>query len=341
MKIFGKAADYCQKSYDLSDANANYANLIIICDCLVKSYSETGESSKIPEYFALYQEAKDTLTNIDKARDRTTLLLETEFDQERKETELQQQVVLAEQKTIRTGLIIGLSALALLAFFIFRSNRNKAKANALLTEKNEQISKQNEQISEQKQALEKSNYTKDRIFAILGHDLRKPAISFQGLARKVNYLLKKEDYDRIQALGESIESSALGLTSLTDNLLKWALAQKDAISIKPEALNINDLINETKLVLGRLAEAKNIEIISEIPSSTEIQADKNSMLTILRNLVDNAIKYTPEGGKITLSAKESNAGIDLYIKDTGIGISKEKTETIFLLQDGKSTQGTG
>ncbi len=333
MKEFDNAANYCQKAYELNDKKTDYWNTEIICDCLVKSYANLGKTDRIPEFFASYKEAKDSISNIDKARERTTLLLESEFNQEREATELQRRVEMAEQKSIRTGLIIGLTALGLLSFLVFRNNRNKAKANALLEQKNRQI-------SEQKTALERSNHTKDRLFAILGHDLRKPANAFQGIARKVNYLLKKEDYDRVQQLGDSIETNALGLTSLTDNLLKWALTQKDAISITPESLDVNQLIRETKIVLGRLAEAKEITIISEVAEGTKILADNNSMLTIIRNLLDNAIKYTSEGGIITLSTKESETGIDLFVKDNGVGMSQDKTKTIFLLQDGKSTQGT-
>ena len=228
---------------------------------------------------------------------------------------------------------IGLGLLALLAFFIFRGYRNKQKANQLLASKNKEI-------ESQKEELEQLNQTKDRIFAILGHDMRKPTIAFRGIARKVNYLLGKKDFARLEQLGESIERDALGLNNLTDNLLNWALTQKNALPHQPEQIQLTKIVEEVFMTLGRLAEDKSIHLISEISDDTMIMADKNALLTIIRNLVDNAIKFTAENGQIIITSKPSDVGVDIFIKDTGVGIDAEKTKAIFLLQKGKSTEGT-
>ncbi len=329
-----KALVLLQAAYQVMKKDSLKSRLMAnVSNNLALLNAEKGNYKTAYELFLESENLIDSLDSKENIREMTKMEKDFQFKQEKKEIELQQQIERAEQKAIQTGLIIGLSALALLAFLIFRNNRTKAKANALLEEKNQQI-------SEQKLALERSNNTKDRLFAILGHDLRKPANAFRGIAKKVNYLLKKEDYERVQQLGDSIETNALGLSSLTDNLLKWALTQKDAISINPESLDVNQIVMESQSVLGRLAEAKEIRIISEIPEHTRILADKDSMLTIIRNLLDNAIKYTPVGGIITLSSKESEVGIDLYVKDTGVGIPQDRTQTIFLLQKEKSTHGT-
>ncbi len=327
------ALDYCKKAKDILIQNKINKDLQNVCDCIYKAEKKLGNDKAALAALEEYMVVRDTLFNEDREISFARLTTEYKYEKEQEIKDAKYQADLERQKLIQMGLGIGATLLALLAFLAYRNFRNKAKANALLEEKNHLI-------SEQKAALERTNYTKDRLFAILGHDLRKPANAFQGIARKVNYLLKKEDYERVQELGDSIETNALGLTSLTDNLLKWALTQKEAISIHPESLDLNQIIRETKVVLGRLAEAKEIEIISEIPEGTQIFADKNSMLTIIRNLLDNAIKYTPEGGTVTLSCQESATGIDIYVKDTGVGIPEDKTRTLFLLQEGKSTQGT-
>ncbi len=95
-------------------------------------------------------------------------------------------------------------------------------------------------ISAQKKELESLNFTKDRIFGIIGHDLRKPVIAFRGIAKKINYLLKKEDFNTLKDLGEGIERDALGLNALTDNLLNWALTQKNTLPFKPEKMELGE-----------------------------------------------------------------------------------------------------
>ncbi len=195
-------------------------------------------------------------------------------------------------------------------------------------------------ISEQKKELEKLNLTKDRMFGIIGHDLRKPVIAFRGIAKKINYLLRKEDFATLKSLGEGIERDALGLNALTDNLLNWALTQKNALPYNIEKIELLPNVEEIILTLNRLAEDKNLELNHDINDGVEILADRNSLLTILRNLVDNAIKFTPSGGKIFISAKHTEFGVDVEVSDTGVGIPAEKLDNIFELQKNKTTKGT-
>ncbi len=195
-------------------------------------------------------------------------------------------------------------------------------------------------ISGQKKELEKLNFTKDRIFGIIGHDLRKPVIAFRGIARKINYLLKKEDYITLKQLGEGIERDALGLNALTDNLLNWALTQKNALPYKLEKIELIQVVEEIYMTLNRLADDKGIELKHEIMPETKIFADRNSLLTIIRNLVDNGIKFTPKGGEIQITTKKTNFGIDIQISDNGVGIPSKKLNDIFSLQKNKTTEGT-
>ncbi len=195
-------------------------------------------------------------------------------------------------------------------------------------------------ISGQKKELEKLNITKDRIFGIIGHDLRKPVIAFRGIAKKINYLLKKEDYHTLKDLGEGIERDALGLNALTDNLLNWALTQKNAMPYNFEEIELINIVNEIFLTLNRLADDKGLELRHEIDPDTKIFADRNTLLTIVRNLVDNGIKFTPNGGEILITAKPTGFGVDMEVRDNGIGIPPDKLNNIFLLQKDKTTDGT-
>lgn len=203
------------------------------------------------------------------------------------------------------------------------------------------VRKRNQEINIKNQQLEKLNYTKDQIFSIIGHDLRKPALSFRGISKKVRFLLHKKDYKTLDAIGEGIERNAFSLIKLTDNLLKWALMQKEVLPYNPTQLKPYSVAQEVISIFETLAEDKNITIINNIPTNLTIHADEAGTQTILRNLIDNSIKFTPsEGGIIQLDAEEKNGMVSLKIKDEGIGISSENLKDIFLLKENKSQKGT-
>ena len=282
-----ESLSYCKKAREIFINSKINQNLKEVCNCIYESEKKLGNDKAALVALEEYMTIRDTLFNEDREISFAKLTSEYQYEKEKEITDTAYQANLERQQLIQKGLGIGLGLLGLLAFFIFRGYRNKQKANQLLASKNEEIETQKEQ-------LEQLNQTKDRIFAILGHDMRKPTIAFRGIARKVNYLLGKKDFARLEQLGESIERDALGLNNLTDNLLNWALTQKNALPHQPEQIQLSKIIQEVFMTLGRLAEDKNIHLSSEITDDTMVTADKNALLTIIRNLVDNAIKFTPE-----------------------------------------------
>lgn len=195
-------------------------------------------------------------------------------------------------------------------------------------------------LETQNQELQQLNNIKDRIFAIIGHDLRKPALAFRGITKKVNYLLQKQDYKTLSALGNNIEEEALALNKLTDNLLNWALMEKDVMPYQPTLIRLADIVDENIHLFKNIAKDKSLQLMSYVPEEVQVYADRNAVHTIVRNLIDNAIKYTPQDGQIEVRADRNSGDITIEIRDTGIGIPKEKLQDIFLLQDGKSEEGT-
>ncbi len=234
-------------------------------------------------------------------------------------------------------LLCSFLAIALsLGYYRWHLYRLKVKNELLEAE----VLKRTETIREQAEELRKLDIIKSRIFAIIGHDLRKPAIAFRGIVKKVNYLLRKQDFESLEALGEEIEKDALGLNALIDNVLNWALAQQNTLPHKPEELNVNEVVQEVFLSLTTLAKEKKIRLTSKIRADIFVVADRSGLQTILRNLIDNAIKYSPSNDIVTVSSKPSDIGIDIEVRDNGAGIPSNKLNTIFLLQKDKSTKGT-
>lgn len=190
--------------------------------------------------------------------------------------------------------------------------------------------------------LSEQNYVKDRIFGVLGHDLRKPAISFQGIAKKVNYLLEKKDYKRLLGLGKNIEENAVSLVKLTDNLLQWALAQRNVVPYQPMYIDLSELIDEVVLSLNMLIMDKGVKVENRINFGHSAYADMNALKTIVRNLLDNAVKYSVEGDSIVFESKLNSDGnsLVLSIRDEGTGIPFDKMDGLFKIQRGKSEVGT-
>ncbi len=206
--------------------------------------------------------------------------------------------------------------------------------NAKVYENLEQI------VAERTQQLEELNQTKDRIFAILGHDLKKPAIAFRGIAKKVNYLLKKKDYDTINLIGEGIEENAFALNNLIDNLLNWALLQKNKVVYHPKQVIISRVIQETTSLFHQIALDKNVELIADVDEDQKAWVDRNAIATAIRNLVDNALKFSNNGGKVKISCVSENTLVQISISDEGTGIPEDKMEHLFNLSKDKSTEGT-
>lgn len=188
--------------------------------------------------------------------------------------------------------------------------------------------------------LEQVNQMKDRIFAIIGHDLRKPVVAFNGISETINYLVKKEDYSTLQQLGAEIEKDGFALQKLTDNLLNWALTQRDVMPYNPQEVNLSQKAEEILLIFEKVARDKNIELVNKVVKEMRVYADPNALLTILMNLVDNALKYTPKGGRVELVAVNEAEGVKIQIIDNGMGMSEEQMRDIFLLQKDKSRKGT-
>jgi len=182
--------------------------------------------------------------------------------------------------------------------------------------------------------------TKDRLFAIIGHDLRKPALAFKGISKKVSYLIKKQEFERLYKFGNHIEETAFSMNSLLDNLLSWALQQRNSLPHNPVTINIKETISEIYQLFQQTVDDKGLELEMNIETSCTVFFDLNSFNTIIRNLVDNAIKYTPLGGTIAISATEQDSGVLLKVADTGIGMDQETIDNVFLLNKNKSRAGT-
>ena len=249
------------------------------------------------------------------------------FEADEKE---QQNVALAERNELiaksNNRLLLALGALALLLaglsyFFL----KNKAAQKKIEAQNNE---------------LASVNATKDRLFAIISHDLRSEVSAFQNLNSIFNFHLERKNTDRLKEISEQVDKSAVTVNTLMDNLLQWSSSQLDGIRLHPEALNLKEQADSVLGLFEQYAETKGVNISTVLPEDLHIVADGNSLQFIIRNLMSNALKFTDSGDQIKITASESSDGVALRIEDSGTGIPREKLKRIWELDKKSSSQGT-
>lgn len=198
------------------------------------------------------------------------------------------------------------------------------------------IEKKNEVLQQQKIALQASNEVKNRLFTIIGHDLRRPISSIKGLLSIINTgaISQEKTSQYLQQLSQSIDSTDLTLK----NLLDWG-TYKDKEAQK-EQLFIQKYIQQCLHLLQSAAQQKNVTITTDVPEDCFVWADAHHLAFILRNLLTNAIKFTHNGGAVHISSTSQKAHVCVRIEDNGVGIPQEKWNQIFDFHNNKSTEGT-
>lgn len=293
---------------------------------LRKIYEAKGDYKKAYQYFVEFDEVEHLLENEDLSLKISEARIEANYEAEKKvllaNSEKEQAIVEARQKQYMylAGIAALISAFLSGLYFLLRS-------------KNKQINRKNAE-------LEKLNNVKDQLFQIIGHDLRKPALAFRNVSKNLNYLIDKGDAERIKRLGIEIDQEGKNLYNLTDNLLHWALMQKDLLSIKPTKINVHNAVADNIEIFQSTAKYKGVKLINEIDEEMNILADRNSMDTIIRNLIDNALKYSTEDGEIKLEASHNGSLIDIAISDKGIGMTPQEVNQILNDDQTESKEGT-
>jgi len=189
--------------------------------------------------------------------------------------------------------------------------------------------------------LQRINAEKDKFFSIIAHDLRGPFSAFFGLTELMAEGFSTMEQLDIQNLASHMRNSAGNLFSLLENLLMWSRLQRGLDILVPESHILMPKISEILILVIESANKKEIKVNFDIPEDMVVFADSNMLDVIIRNLVSNAVKFTPIGGSITIKAEQySNNTILISIKDTGIGMSKTMIDNLFRLDVNTSRRGT-
>jgi signal transduction histidine kinase len=198
----------------------------------------------------------------------------------------------------------------------------------------------NNALQEEKEALKKANQTKDKLFSIIAHDLINPFSSFQQILKiiltnydSINEEEKKEYLNKTYNLAKSNND-------LLQNLLNWSRVQRDKLQLSYSNVNLHDLVQENISYLLSNAKDKSIRLINSVDPNAQIEADENLLSLVIRNLISNAIKFTPKEGKVVINNSFNSNEQILSVKDTGIGMDEQTLSSIFKSEEITSTYGT-
>jgi len=191
-------------------------------------------------------------------------------------------------------------------------------------------------INKQKQELEYTNREKDRLFSIIGHDLRSPLNSIQGYLEILNATeLSAKDRNEIQ---HQLHGLTANTSHLLNNLLLWSSKSRNKLKLKP--IDLNEITLEVVDLIEPQAYKKGIEInCTTTAKPVFVQAEKDMLQLVVRNLLNNAVKFTPEKGKVDLWYEANGKSVKVFVQDNGAGIPENKKKDIFTSQ-AKSTRGT-
>jgi signal transduction histidine kinase len=204
----------------------------------------------------------------------------------------------------------------------------------------DKVRERTRELVESQRQLEQANAAKDRFFSIFTHDLSNPFTAIHTMAELLKDNYTEFDEDSRMDIVQRMHESSTHIYGLLHSLLEWSRTQTGRISFEPQELDLVGLIRETSMVLSANAHQKNIAVAFELPEELTVYADERMMSTVVRNLMSNAIKFTHEGGKVTVQADGDSEGIELSVTDNGVGMEPDAIERLFELDATRTTRGT-
>jgi signal transduction histidine kinase len=302
-------------------------------------YEAAGDFKKALEYkdhsFAVQDMIQGDLN------DRQLMKSQSRYDIGKKQSQidkLQEEQVQREhefelQKRFRNFLIVLVVLSLVIVALIFYFYRMQQRSNRVLQQAHEQLNERNLQLQE-------LNATKDKFFSIISHDLKGPLNSLTSFSSLLINHTESLSREEIQMFAKDFDKSIKNLFALLENLLEWARSQTGNIEFTPEQFSLKDALSENAALLTTQAEAKNIQITYDSDENIVVNAHRNSVSTVIRNLISNAIKFTPEGGLVTLKLMRSGSDVMVSVSDTGVGMSQEVVDKLFRIDAKISTKGT-
>jgi signal transduction histidine kinase len=209
------------------------------------------------------------------------------------------------------------------------------------TKLSEEVLKKSEhELLHYSKELNTLNASKDKLFSIIAHDLREPFTGIVGNLELLNDSISSFTKEETQSMVQDSLECARNAYMLLENLLEWSRIQKGNSLAEPTNLQICSLAESAVKLLTTAISSKKISVINNIEKHLQILADERMILSVFRNLISNAIKFCPTGGKILISSRLESDIVTICVEDNGIGISNEDVKKLFCKDTYYTTPGT-
>jgi signal transduction histidine kinase len=320
---------------------------------LFKIYLKKRNTKKALLHFDNYEIIQDSLIN--QERIKQIAQMQEKFDSEKKaqqiallekESELQEIEVEKKTKDLqlkklqRNSLLVLLLLIVSVVIWFSRSYYRSKRFNKLLHLQKTRIEWHKQTLDQKNRELLESNQTKNKLFQIISHDLRSPLATVADISKLVGIYIEQKKYNNLSDMNEELDQSVRRVLNLTDNLLSWSLSKSGKLPYQPEAIDLFQSLKNNTETYQSVATRKKIQLESKVPGSILVYSDRNMLDTVIRNLINNAIKFTPENGKVTVGAQANYDNALVWVKDTGTGIPADQLATIFDVDKDKSHPGT-
>jgi signal transduction histidine kinase/Tfp pilus assembly protein PilF len=292
---------------------------------LSKGYKIKGNAKMAFDSFEKYSTIKDSIFSKDSEKKMANLEFQREIDLRDKQIEIQALTINSDTKKMYLLITTSIFVALLLVLFLYLYI-SKRKNNELLKEKNTIISN--------------INLQKDKFYSIIAHDLRGPFSGFLGLTELMAEDVDDMSNEEIKFAASNLRSSAKNLFNLLENLLEWTRMEQNLVPFEPKEYPLKSVVSDSIITFNSIAEKKEISINTQIPCDLKLFSDKNMFQAVIRNIVLNAIKFTPKKGTIGIHALENPDNITITIKDSGIGIPHNLINDIFKSDTKNNRVGT-
>ena len=188
--------------------------------------------------------------------------------------------------------------------------------------------------------LKEAISTRDKFISILAHDLRTPFNALIGFSELLKEDLENYSKEEIKSFIDNIYEVSTNTFSFLNELLEWATTQQDMVAFNPENIQLIQIVNECFLLVSNVSKAKDIGLNCCVPPELYVFADRNMLKAILRNLISNAIKFTPKFGQVKIFASIKQSYLEIIVSDTGIGMDTNTIQSLFKIGKTKSAKGT-
>jgi signal transduction histidine kinase/TolA-binding protein len=325
-KAYFALYEYYEKHHDYEKALGNYVRYSEIDDNQ-KSAQNTLKMMSIHQNLELEKKNNEI-----KGIENEIILLRQKEDL--------QTLKLRQQKYLLISLLAVMLLVTLTGILFYNRYQIKKKHSHMQEQQYALIEESNSRLQKSEADLTLLNATKDKYFAIIAHDIKNPLSSLLNLSQVIIEKFDTLKTDEVQNFNRMIHESASNLYNLLENLLFWAKNNTHKLRYNPLPMKLLPVTNSIMLIYKLSANQKRITLINEVSDDIEVYADLQMLTSIMRNLVSNALKFTPEGGQVTIKAKDKFSMIQIAVTDTGIGIAPDNIDKLFRLDSHFTTQGT-